>query len=232
MIIAICDKEAPIRGQLRDLIRKQEPDSRIVEFTSAEELLDFAESIDLLFLDIPMDGMNGMEAARELRARPQNMLIVFVTAMREYVFEAFDVAAFQYLLKPIDQDKFGEVFRRARETIESKEKESAESQVLLFKTKQKTYSLKKQDIYYAENQLKKVILHTVDENIEIYGSMRELAKQLGHGFYRCHRGYLVNMQHIVEYNSDSIGLSNGEKVFLSKEKYNEFVKSYMSYLKK
>lgn len=61
--------------------------------------------------------------------------------------------------------------------------------------------------------------------------MNDLEKQLGGNFYRCHRGYLVNMAHIAEYENDSIGLSNGEKIFMAKERYNEFVKEYMRYLR-
>lgn len=71
----------------------------------------------------------------------------------------------------------------------------------------------------------------MDETIEIYAAMIELEKQLGGEFYRCHRGYLVNMAYITEYSNDSIRLSDGESIYLAKEKYNEFVKEYMRYLR-
>ena len=61
--------------------------------------------------------------------------------------------------------------------------------------------------------------------------MGKLEEQLENTFYRCHRGYLVNMAYVAEYTSDSIGLSNGETIFLAKEKYSEFVKTYMRYLR-
>ena len=66
--------------------------------------------------------------------------------------------------------------------------------------------------------------------IEIYATMEELAGQLGEDFYRSHRAYLVNMAHITEYDNDSITISNGDKVWLTKKKYGEFVKAYMWYL--
>lgn len=74
-------------------------------------------------------------------------------------------------------------------------------------------------------------IHTSNEIIETYASMNDLEKQLGGNFYRCHRGYLVNMAHIAEYENDSISLSNGENIFMAKERYNEFVKEYMRYLR-
>ncbi len=75
-------------------------------------------------------------------------------------------------------------------------------------------------------------IHTTDmeEIIEAYATMDELEGELGGSFYRCHRGYLVNMAHIVRYDNDSIFLSNGGKVYLTRKKHNEFVKAYMWYL--
>ena len=67
--------------------------------------------------------------------------------------------------------------------------------------------------------------------IEFYAVMNELESELGSSFYRCHRGYLVNMAHIAEYSNDMIDMSNGERVYLAKEKYPEFVKEYMRYLR-
>ncbi len=105
-------------------------------------------------------------------------------------------------------------------------------QVLLFKTKQKTYSLRKHDIYYIENNLKKVIIHTSLENIELYASMKDIEEKLDKSFYRCHRGYIVNMEHIRAYSSDSIQINTGDNIFLSKEKYGDFERTYMDYLRK
>ena len=67
--------------------------------------------------------------------------------------------------------------------------------------------------------------------MEVYAAISELEKQLMENFYRCHRGYLVNMAFVVEYSNDSITLNNGETIILAKEKYGDFVKTYMRYLK-
>jgi len=73
-----------------------------VFFSSGEELLLSDKNIDILFLDIQMSGKDGMETARELRKKDKNMILIFVTAVEEYVFQAFDVGAFHYIVKPID----------------------------------------------------------------------------------------------------------------------------------
>ena len=87
------------------------------------------------------------------------------------------------------------------------------------------------DILYAESDGRKVILHMKQENLEFYEKMEELEQRLGEGFYRCHRGYLVNFSGITGYTGDTITLCNGEDIYLAREKYQEFVKLYMRYLR-
>ena len=91
-------------------------------------------------------------------------------------------------------------------------------------------TLNQYDIIYIESRAKKVEIHTQNDIIEVYAAISELEKQMIGNFYRCHRGYLVNMGFISEYSINSITLNNGEKVILSKEKYGDFVKTYMRYL--
>lgn len=230
MNIAVVDDEKIIREQLKGLIEKQKAGFWADAYGTGEELLATKKQYDVIFLDIQMEGMNGIETARRLRERNEDAVLIFVTAIREYVFEAFDVAAFHYLLKPIEENKFMEVFDRAVKEAE-KQKEKGQEQ-LFIKTKNRNIILNQREILYVENRGRKVEIHTTREVIEIYAAMTELESRLGGSFYRCHRGYLVNMTHITEYGNDSISLNNGESVYLAKERYNGFVKEYMRYLRK
>lgn len=230
MNIAICDDEKVIRQQIKGLIEKQRADCNLQLYETGEELLAAGKHFDVVFLDIQMAGMNGIETARILREQNEETILIFITGIKEYVFDAFDVAAFHYLLKPIEENKFMEVFDRA--VKEAKRRKEEGQKQLFIKTRQRNIILEQKNILYIENRGRKAEIHTVDETVEIYASMIELEKQLGGEFYRCHRGYLVNMAHIAEYENDSISLSNGEKIFMAKERYNEFVKAYMRYLRK
>lgn len=98
--------------------------------------------------------------------------------------------------------------------------------------KTKKLMLDQADILYIESRAKKVEIHIAGarESIEIYATMEELGEQLGEGFYRCHRAYIVNMAHIAEYGKDNVVLTNGDKVYVAKKKYSEFVKAYKCYL--
>ena len=226
MDIAVVDDEKAIREHVCALIEEQQPGSVIEAYATGEELLASGKRFDIVFLDIQMDGMNGIEAARELRERQEDTVLIFITGVKEYVFDALDLYAFHYLLKPIDEGKFAEVLQRAA----GEAKKKKEKKCLFIRTRNLT--LDQSDILYIESRAKKLEIHTAgaDKAIEIYSAMDELEGQLGEDFYRCHRAYIVNMAQITEYDNESITLTNGDKVYLAKKKYGEFVKAYMWFL--
>lgn len=230
MNIAVVDDEETIRQQIHGFIKTHRPEINISDFATGEELLAAEKEFDIIFLDIQMEGMGGIEAARTLRRQDEDVVLIFITGIKEYVFEAFDVSAFHYLLKPIDEKKFIEVLGRAAE--EAGKRKGQKEQQIFIRTKNQGYTLRLDSILYIESRAKKVGIHTTDteEIIEAYATMEEMEGQLGSSFYRCHRGYLVNMAHIVRYDNDSIILSGGEKVYLTRKKHSEFVKAYMWYL--
>ncbi len=230
MNIAVVDDEEAIREQINNFIKKRNPDFNISGFATGEELLAAEKDFDMIFLDIQMEGISGIEVARTFRQSGVDVVLIFITGIKEYVFEAFDVSAFHYLLKPIEEQKFLEVLSRAAEEVR-KRKGQRERQIFI-RAKNQGYTLSLNSILYIESRGKKVEIHTSDmeDVIASYITMDELERQLRDSFYRCHRGYLVNMAHIARYDSDSIFLSNGEKVYLTRKKHNEFVKAYMWYL--
>ena len=226
MNIAVVDDEKVIMEHIGSLIKKQMPDCYLEFYATGEELLRAEKRFDIVFLDIQMDGMDGIETAGRLRKKQDEIVLIFVTGSREYVFDAIDLYAFHYLLKPVDESKFREVLERAAgEAAKKKIKRE------LF-IKKRNLMLDQADILYIESRAKKVEIHTASSKkmIEIYATMEEMERQLGEDFYRCHRAYIVNMSHITEYDNDGITITNGDKIYLTKKKYGDFVKAYMWYL--
>lgn len=226
MNIAVVDDEKVIVEYICSLIEKQMPDCYLEAYAVGEELIESGKQFDIVFLDIKLEGINGIETARMLREKQDDIVLIFVTGNREYVFDAIDLYAFHYLLKPVDETKFREVLERAAGEVAKKRKKK-----FLF-IKKKNLTLDQADILYIESRAKKVEIHTASSQdiIEIYATMEELVGQLGEDFYRCHRAYIVNMAHIMEYDNNSITITNGDKVCLTKKKYRDFVKVYMWYL--
>lgn len=232
MEAAIVGEEQFTQKQICSCIRSRMPDCRMEIFATGEDLLAAGRGFDLVFLDIQLEGINGIETARLYRERKEDAVLVFLADTQEYALEAFDVSAFHYLLKPIEERKFMDVFERAAK--EAARHRGLREETILVREKNRSFTIDKNNILYIENRGKKVEIHMAGsgELIEIYATMEELTHKLGEGFYRCHRGYLVNMAHITAFASDSITLVGGEAVCLSKKKHSEFVKSYMHYLQK
>jgi len=228
--IAICDDERQIREQIREMVKRRMPDCVTGEFATGEELLEDFSSWDILFLDIQLGGMDGIGTAKELRRREADVVLIFITALPDYVFDAFDVSAFHYLLKPVSEGKLADVLERAVGDV--RQRDQAHTKKLLIRTRNRNVTMYEKDIYYIESQRRKVGIHTIKEVMEIYATMNEMEERLGDSFFRCHRGYLVNLAYIAEYGSDFIQLCTGETIYMSKEKYSDFVKVYMHYLRK
>ena len=233
MQIAVCDDEKEIRDMFAEKIGQLYPKADLPLYQSGEELLLSDNEPDILLLDIKMPGKNGMETARELRKKNKMTIIIFVTALDDFVFQAFDVGAFHYLVKPFDDRKFAEVLQNAIEWSEDRRKlenagRKGEMPSLLITTGGKHITVNLEDVVYAEVFDRKVILHTMDADIEYYGKMKELEEKVGDEFYRTHRSFLVNFSFIRKYDATTIYLERGQ-VLMAKQNYQGFVKQYLRY---
>lgn len=229
MKIAICDDELKITQQIAGMVRKCLPDCEVTCYRCGEDLLTTQKTFDLIFLDIQMDGLNGIQTAKKIRSMDETVLIVFITGIKEYVFDAFDVTAFHYLLKPVQMEKLHEILRKAERKL-TREKHCKKRQ-LLIKTREKTLTIDTDNILFLENALRKMIIHTKTGTVVVYGTMSEFEQRVGSGFYRSHRGYLVNLAHVAEYDAETIYMDNGEIAYLTRKNYPDFVKQYMRFLR-
>ncbi len=225
--IAVCDDEEQIRRHIQAIIF-HECAIQADLYASGEALLAAKTAYDIYFLDICLkkEGtLNGMETARRLRSRTEAVLI-FITALQDYVYEAYDVEAFQYLLKPIDEEKLCMVLHKAAAKAEKKQAVLP----LLIKVDGRSIKIPVADIFYGESSGRKIILHTKNGVFTYYERMELLEQKLKEGFFRSHRGFLVSLKEVAGYDRTSITLKCGDTVFLAKQKYSDFVEAYMDYL--
>ena len=236
MKIAICDDEAPARAYLAALIRAQDCPCEITQYASAGDCLADRREMDLLFLDIELDtgGLNGMALAGRIRERPSALqpVIIFVSGYERYVFDAFDVEAFQYLLKPVDEEKFAQVFARAVEHVTANRDHPPVSRGLTLQSAGVSRTVLPENIRYVESSDHKVVLHLKDGEFSCYGKLRDLEAELGDSFCRVHKGYLVSLACVEGYGKTELTLTDGEKLPISKYKYRDFVRAHLRFLKK
>lgn len=232
MQIAVCDDEKEIREILAEKVTRLYPDAVLLFYSSGEELLLSDSQPNILLLDIQMPGKNGMVTAREFRKNHKDTILIFVTALEEYVFQAFDVGAFHYLVKPFEDRKFEEVLRKAVNEHEDKKISIADNSDkkanLMIMTGGKHITVIIEEIVYAEVFNRKIILHTLRGDIEYYGRMKELQKKVGEDFYRPHRAYLINFNYVRKYDAITIYLEKGQAL-MAKQNYHEFVQCYLRY---
>ena len=228
--ISICDSDLKICENIFNLIRAEISGAKISVFKSKDELLKSKTNFEIYFLDIK--GVDGLEIAKILRRREFFLnktpsILIFVTGYEDFMSAAFDVRAFHYLVKPVDVKKFSEVLNRAVDEVKNFQTQA--EKFLLIKVEGVTKKIFLRDIFYIESADKKVLIHTAEKIFTTYGKMDALEIALGKNFYRCHRFYLVNLEKISAYNSNTIQLVNGEKIFLAEKRYSNFVKNFLNY---
>ncbi len=228
MRVAICDDEKPIVQILEEKVKKLLPDAVIEKYFSGDELLADNCKPDILFLDIQMPGRDGMETARLMRKNNKDTILIFVTVDEESVFQAFDVGAFHYLVKPFSDEKFSEVVKRAVKTIEEHAVDELDEKYMMIKSAGNHIKVFLKDIVYAEVYNRKVIIHTRNDSIEYYGKLQDLSDKAGADFFRTHRSYLVHFKYIEKYDTNYITMENGTAL-IARKNYSEFVKQYLKY---
>jgi two-component system response regulator LytT len=188
----LVDDEAPARSELRFLLGKHPEVNVVGEAASAAEALALARAVhyDVVFLDVQMPGLTGLEAAPLVREQPRPPAVVFVTAHPEYAVDAFAVEAFDYLLKPVDPERLARVVERLRERPAEGEPVQKIPVVAGGRTELVDYDA----IHYVQADGDYSRVHTYDRSYLCTTSLGELEETLpGNRFARIHRSYLVNL---------------------------------------
>jgi DNA-binding LytR/AlgR family response regulator len=193
----LVDDEAPARGELRYLLAAHPEVEVVGEAASAKEALALASAVkyDVVFLDVEMPEMTGLEAARLVRDRPERPVVVFVTAHEQYAVDAFAVEAFDYLLKPVDPDRLARVVERLTRARRPVGRPVEKIPVV---SAGKTTLLDYDTVHYVEADGDYSRVHTYDRSYLCTSSLRELEDALPSGrFARIHRSYLVNLAKVT-----------------------------------
>lgn len=199
-------------------------------FECAEEYLFKAEqnSYDAIFLDISMRGQNGMELARQIREKEKDVILVFVTSDASYVFDGYEVGAYRYLMKPVDEKKLWEILDYART-----QKEVEEENYILVKKDSQSVRVNLKDIIYIEAQKHYVNLCMENkESINIKTAFTELLQETqekSDTILLTHRSYAVNIEKVVRIGRTECVLSDSSVIPVSRSFYKEVNEAFIKY---
>lgn len=234
--IAICDDEEYFLEQEKELISRYMNrfgyQFRIDTFVSGVEFMAVGDRIskyDIVFLDINMREMNGLETARKIRQYTKEAYIVFVTAFITYSLEGYKVDAVRYILK--DNDSLEKAIIECLDTIICKMHYVENKYTFDFQEGRKTLFL--DDILYIESNLHKLVFHLTGKKsgrYTIYGRLDYIDEMLhDFNFCRVHKSYLVNLKYMEKVERYSARLSTGDTVSISQPKYNDVREQFIYY---
>jgi DNA-binding LytR/AlgR family response regulator len=228
--IGVCDDNIYQVNLIESYIKKNEELSADHIFSSTNPEV-FIEEIkiqrpQMVFLDIDMGDMSGIDLGEQIRDFDKDMIIVYITGHEKYAFDAFGVHAYQYLIKPISESKFQHVLSEGLSII--KQRLNEDSPVLVVKTKKEVFSVKYREILYFEKIGHKIKICTATREFFYYDNFANLLKNVGSDqFIQCHQGYIVNIDKVRGFRERRLILENGFELSVSRTYIND-VKEMLS----
>ncbi len=229
---AICDDEPymleELSAHLSGYMKAKNRISYTVDhFLNGRSLMESDCAFDLIFLDIQMEQLDGMEIARMLRQQSNQSLLIFVTVLKEYVFDAFEVEAFDYLTKPLDYGRFRRTMDRVMRVLEQ---QAAKSIVIQRGTSCEVILLSQ--IVYCEVQGRKIYIHQSDGRIiDYYDKLEDFERRVDGRFFKCHRSYLVNLDYVRGCNAGQVILSGEDRIPVSRLRERDLTQALLHYMK-
>ena len=226
---AIVEDQKPDAERLERLLKKAFGEEEILcrRFVCGDDFLkEFpGEGYQVVFLDICMEGTNGIETARQLRAADPELLIVFVTSSPEYVWDAFPVHPFDYLLKPYAEEKILHLAEELRRVLCRKEPE------LEVRVARQVVHLPLVRIHYAAAQNHIVRVVTDDGEYRATANFAQVEQQLKTrpGFLVCNRGVIINMDKVLRFDGDCIEMLDGARLPLRQKDKNSLLAQFTQY---
>lgn len=232
--IAICEDEQTQRSYITELVSEWATEKGIAcktdGYVSAEQLIysfdgDFPYQI--FILDIQMGNMNGMDLARQIRARDSKAVILFLTGVKDYAIEGYEVGAVRYLLKPLKENEF---FRAMDEAVKKEREETSECFLLEHGGAVRKIPFK--DIRYVESQGHYLQMAYGGQTIQwksSLGSVQDIFED--NGFVMARRGVLVNLKQTARVSKTECILDNGEHIPVSRNQYKTVNEAFIQYYK-
>lgn len=235
LLVAICDDlqhdSLRIKNFIRDYCLRDAYDINILTFDNGKDLVKYhaygKPLFDVIFLDIYMNAMNGIETAKQIREYDPDCKIIFTTSSTEHALESFEVTPFNYLVKPISKSIFDTAFEKALRTI-NKEKQKS----LTVKLGSAFQTIFYKDILFVESSAKILNIHTAkNKNLTFVSKLDDIEKQMNDKrFLRCHKSFLVNMDHVLCLEDYSFKLTDNTRIPVAQRNFANIKKLFYDFI--
>lgn len=228
MRIAICDDQPEYRNliiqHVQFYFKEHLIDLEADEFSSGEELLSSDKIFDIVFLDIEMNELNGIQTTKELNTRNKNTIIFIVTAYQKYLDDAMDLNVFRYIDKPIQAKRLYNGLDKAIDLINHNE--------ITFKTRNDgIVTIHKNDIIYVEVKRKIVYVNTIEKQYIAREKMDFFKENLTASYFAIpHISYVINFNFVKKFQRDKVQLKNNQIVSIAPKKQTEIKKKFMQFM--
>ena len=228
--LAIVEDEDLYANQLIEFVNRFKQESNevfnIVRFRDGDEIVErYKATYDIIFMDIQMQFMDGMAAAKRIRELDSEVIIMFITNMTNYAIMGYEVGALDYIVKPIDYFSFRKKIERAIEKVEKKKRPT-----ITIRINSEFIRLQTNDIYYIESDRHNLIYVTKKGVYISRASMQQAEERLvEYGFFRSNKSYLVNLQYI-EAVKDGCCIINGTNLLISRARKSDFMVAMINYM--
>lgn len=219
--IGICDDGENVctsmEGMILQCAKEQNIRVDIKVWYTGEGVRDYLEEgnpLDILFLDIELFKMTGIEVANYIRKKLDNirMQIVYISGKPSYAQQLFKTHPLDFLVKPISREQIGETMKEAVRMIERAEKRFE------FQWGKEYYYIPMGEIIYFESERRKIQVVTIKETFTFYGRLKEVAKRLSEDFIIIHQSYIVNQKYVFRYTYEMVEMTNGTILMISPAK--------------
>lgn len=221
--IAICDDDISITSEIENNLKrigKEHGISLNIEvFGDGKDLVDeiySGENYDIIYLDIEMKKLNGLDTAKKIRDIDRIVSIIYVTSYKRYAMDVFEVQPFQFIVKPINSDRFARIFVAAYQNIIKSD------YYFRYNSHRQSYKILVSDIIYFESRVRTVDIFKINnEVVTYYAKINEIEQEINKSkaeFWRIHQSYLVNRRHIYRISYSQVEMTNGTILSISEDR--------------
>lgn len=228
--VAICEDNPGHQQDILDYLQRYEEQYGVKFHTTVyrdgiDLVSEYTSQFDIIFLDIEMKMMDGMEAAQKIRRQDHQVIIIFITNLAQYAVQGYDVEAKGFLLKPVKYIAFEQQLQKCIHDVGKSQREYLS---VKYAGGMKKYALS--EIFYMESDGHYIDIHSETGTERFLSSIREMEEKLdGKSFFRCNNGTIVNLQHVERVQKNDIVI-NGELLAVSRSRKKEFMEALTNYI--